>query len=71
MIDVSLHVLSPLSTVNGVPPRSGVVRHLKLVVADGIGDGVDDGGGRADRAASPHPLTPSGLPGHSVVVCDS
>src|SRR5664279_2077705 len=39
-----------LSAVNGVPDAVGRRRHFKLVVADRIGDGVDDGGGCADRA---------------------
>src|SRR5260370_40051899 len=36
--------------VNGVPDTVGRRRHFQPVVADRVRDGVDDGGGRADRA---------------------
>ena len=39
-----------LLAVNGVPDPVGRRRHFQLVVADRVGDGVDHGGGRADRA---------------------
>ena len=50
MVSCLVHVLVSLSAVNGVPHAIGCRRHLKLVVADRVGDGVDDGGRCADRA---------------------
>src|SRR5207249_5771296 len=49
MIGGLVHVASS-STVNRVPDAIRRRRHFQLVVADGIRDGVDDGGRGADRA---------------------
>src|SRR5579862_8308373 len=56
-----LYSLYSLSTVNGVPHPVGCCRHFQLVVADRIGDGVDDGGGCADCAGLAATLDAQGI----------
>src|SRR6202047_5419025 len=49
-IPLRLKTLLLCAAVDGVPHPIGCRRHLELVVADRVRDGVDDGGGCADRA---------------------
>src|ERR1700736_6085572 len=47
-IPLRLKTLLLCAAVDGVPPPVGCRRHLELVVADRVRDGVDDGSGSAD-----------------------
>src|SRR3982074_1859860 len=52
-----------ISTVDSMPDPVGCRRHLQSVVADRIGNGVDHGSRRADRAGLAATLDAQGIAG--------